>query len=120
MSFHRQNPLTWLKHLGRGVNGEYLAGHLRKVYPNESESLDCFASVRWYVDKKVSLDSVEEAQCLVGCYCKVILMGLQREIFLKINALNRERDQERISLKKGSSFQPLRQGSSSTEYIQQF
>ena len=45
--------------------------------------------------------------------------GFQREIFLKIHALKREREQQRISLTEGSSLQPLRQGSSSTEQLQQ-
>ena len=50
---------------------------------------------------------------LVGCGCKVSLMDLQREIFLKVHALKRQRDHERISLEEGSSSQPLRQGISS-------
>ena len=52
-------------------------GHLRKVVPNESGSLDRLYFVRWYVDKEVSLDSAEEAERLVGWYCKVILLGIQ-------------------------------------------
>ena len=52
-------------------------GHPRKVDPNESSGLDSFAFLMWYVDKEVSLDSSEEAGCLVGCGCKVRLMGLQ-------------------------------------------
>ena len=43
-------------------------GHLRKLYPNESVSLDRFAFVRWYVDEEVSLDSVEEANVLVRTF----------------------------------------------------
>ena len=42
-------------------------------------------------------------------------MDLQQEIFLKIHAMKRERDQERLSFKEGSSLQPLRQGTSLTE-----
>ena len=34
-------------------------GHLRKVDPNESVSLEHFDFVRYYVDKEVSMDSVE-------------------------------------------------------------
>ena len=49
--------------------------------------------------KNVSLDSVEEAERLVGWYCKFSLMDIQREICLRINSLKRERDQERLSLK---------------------
>ena len=45
---------------------EELAGHLRKVDPNESGSLDRFAFVRWYVDNEVSLESSEEAENFVG------------------------------------------------------
>ena len=71
------------------------------------------------MDEEVSLDPSEEAERLVGWFCKVSLMDLQREIFLEIHVLKRERYQERLSLKKGSSFQPLRQGSSSTEQLQQ-
>ena len=41
--------------------------------------------------------------------------GFQREIFLKIHALKREREKQRLSLKEGSSLQPLRQESSLTE-----
>ena len=51
--------------------------------------------------------------------CKVSLMGFQGEIFLKVNSLNRERYEEMISLKEGSSFQPLMQGRSLTAYIHQ-
>ena len=47
----------------------------------------------WYVDENVSLDSAEEAEHLVGYACKVILVDLQGEIFLKIHALKKERDQ---------------------------
>ena len=60
--------------------------------------------MRWYFDEEVSLDSAEEAERLVGWACKVSLMDLQREIFLKIHALKREREQERLSLKEGSSL----------------
>ena len=56
------------------------------------------------MDKEVSLDSTEEAERLVGCDCKVSLMDIKREISLKIHALNREKDKERISLKGVSSF----------------
>ena len=79
-------------------HSEELTGHLWKVDPKESGSLDRFDFVRWYVDEEVSLDLSEEAECLVGWACKVILMGLKREIILKINALKMERDQERLSL----------------------
>ena len=46
-------------------------GHLQKVDPNESGSLDRFDFVRWYVDREVYLDSAEEAERLVGWVCKV-------------------------------------------------
>ena len=49
-----------------GVHSEELTGYLRKVDPNESGSLDCFAFVRYYVDKKVSMYSTEELERLVG------------------------------------------------------
>ena len=39
---------------------------MRKVDPNESVSLYRFDFVRLYVDKEISLESVEEAECLVG------------------------------------------------------
>ena len=45
--------------------------------------------------------------------------GFQREIFLKIHALKREQEHRRIYFTEGSILQPLRQGSSSTEQIQQ-
>ena len=35
-------------------------GHLHKVDPNESGSLDRFVFLRWYVEKKVSMGSAEE------------------------------------------------------------
>ena len=50
-----------------------LAGHKRKVDPNESVILDRFYFVKWYVDKEVSLDSTEETERLVGWGCKVSL-----------------------------------------------
>ena len=52
--------------LVEGFHSEELAGHLRKLDPNESGSLDRFAFVRWYVDEEVSLDSAKEAELLVG------------------------------------------------------
>ena len=64
------------------------------------------------MEKEVSLDSAEEAELLVGWACKFSLVYLQREIFLMIHAMKREREQERISLKVGSSLHPPRQGSS--------
>ena len=76
-----------------------MAGHLRKVDPNESGSLDRFDFMRWYVDEEISLESTEEGQRLVGWACKTILLDIQREIFLMIHALKREREQERLSLK---------------------
>ena len=63
--------------IGEGFYSEELAGHLRKVDPNESGRLDCLAFVRWYMDKEVSMDSAEEAEHLVGWVCKVILTDLQ-------------------------------------------
>ena len=47
-------------------HSEELVGNMRKVNPNESCSLDRFVFGRWYVDKDVSLVSVEEAERLVG------------------------------------------------------
>ena len=63
--------------LGEGFHSDDMEGHMRKVYPNESISLDYFVLVRWYVDEEVSLESAEEVEFLVGCDCKVRLMGLQ-------------------------------------------
>ena len=54
-----------------------MADHLKKVDPNESGSLDRFVFVRRYVGNEVSLDSTEEAECLVGWGCKVSMMYLQ-------------------------------------------
>ena len=56
------------------------------------------------MDKEVSMDSAEETETLLGWACKVSLMDLQREIFLIILARKRERDQERLYLKEGSSL----------------
>ena len=63
-----------------GGHSEDLAGHLQKVDPNESDSLGRFAFVKWYVYTKVSLDSAEEAESLVGWACKISLIDIQREI----------------------------------------
>ena len=71
------------------------------------------------MDEEVSTDSTEEAERLVCWACKVSLVDLQREIFLKVHALKKEREQERISLKEVSSLKPLRQGISLTAQIQQ-
>ena len=66
-----------IEKLGEDFHSEELAGHLRKVDSNESGSLDRFSFVMWYVDKKVYLDSAEEAEFLVGWGWKVGLMDLQ-------------------------------------------
>ena len=66
---------------GKGFHSEELPGHLWKVDPNESGILEHFAFVRWNLDKEVSLDSVEEANLLVGWVWKVIPMDLQWAIF---------------------------------------
>ena len=63
--------------LEESFHREELAGHQRKVEPNESGGLDSFAFVRWYVDKEVSLESAQEAENLVGWGCKASLMDLQ-------------------------------------------
>ena len=63
--------------LGGGFHSEELVGHLRKLDPNESGSLDHFAFVRWYVYKEVSMDYTEESERLLGWVCKVSLMDLQ-------------------------------------------
>ena len=97
-----------------------MAVHLQKVDPSESVSLNRFAFVRWYVDDEVSFEYAKEEERLVGWACKVILMGLKREIILKINALKMERDQERLSLNEGSSLQPLSQGKFYTSHIQKY
>ena len=59
------------------------------------------------MDFEVFLNSVEEASSLVGWYCKVIMMDIQREILLNIHALKRDQDQERLSSKGSSSVKPL-------------
>ena len=50
---------------------------MRKVDPFERGSLDRFAFLKWYVDEEVSLESVKEAESLVGWVWKVSLMDLQ-------------------------------------------
>ena len=70
---------------GKGFYSEYLVGHLRKVYPNESGSLDYFDFVRCYMDKEVSMESTEEAERLVVWGYKVSLMDIQRAIFVKVH-----------------------------------
>ena len=75
MSIHRQSLLNLLKHLGGGgVHSKGLTGHLIKVDPNESGSLDHFAFVRWYLDNEVSLDSTYEVEMLLG-------LGLQYQSY---------------------------------------
>ena len=49
----------------------------RRVESNESFNLESFAFVSCYVDKEVSMDSIEEAEHLVDWGCKVSLMDLQ-------------------------------------------
>ena len=118
VSFHRQF-LYLIEKIGEGFHSNELAGHIRKLDPNESGSLDRFAFLRQYVDKEVFLESAEEAESFLGQACKVRLMDLQRKIFLNIHAPKRERKQERLSLKQGSSFQPLRKGGSPISQLQQ-
>ena len=65
------------------------------------------------------MDSTEEASRLVVWDCKVSLIDLQRKIFLKIHALKRKREQERLSMKDGSSFHPLRHGRISPAQLHQ-
>ena len=43
-----------------------MAGQLRKLDPNESGGLDCFAFVRGYADDKVYLESAEKAEHFLG------------------------------------------------------
>ena len=62
---------------GGGVHSEELAVHMWKLYPTESDSLDRFAFVRWYVNKEVSLNSAEEGKRLVGWGCKVSMINIQ-------------------------------------------
>ena len=117
VSFYN-NVFYLIETLWECFHSEDLAVHLRKLEPNKTGSLDPFAFVRWYVDEEVSMDSTEEAENLVGWGCKIILMDIQREIFLRVNSLKRERDQGMISLKEGSSLQPLRKVRSSTAQLQ--
>ena len=58
---------------------------MRKVDPNESEILDHFDFVRWYVDKEVSMEATEDAEIFVDWVCKVSLMDIQLSIFLKVH-----------------------------------
>ena len=46
--------------LGKGFHSEYLTGHLWKLDPNESGSLDRFVFVSWYVEEEVSLESADK------------------------------------------------------------
>ena len=47
--------------IGECFHSEELVGHLKKLDPNESVSLDRFPFLMWYVDDEVSLRSAEEA-----------------------------------------------------------
>ena len=51
MSFHCKRFFDLIEALwGVGVHGKELVGQLQKLDPNESDGLDHFAFVRWYVD----------------------------------------------------------------------
>ena len=67
-------------------------GHLQKVGPNESGSLERFTFMMWYVNEEVSLDSTEEAEILVGWYCKSSMLDIQQKKYLKIHSLKREQE----------------------------
>ena len=77
MYFHYQSFFDLFEIIEEIFHSKELAVHLRKVYPNESGSLDCFAFVRWYVDNVVYLESSEEEDRLVVQGYKVILIDLQ-------------------------------------------
>ena len=64
----------FIETIGEGFHSEDLAVHLHKVDLNNIGSLDHLDFVRWYVDEEVSMDSIEEAEGLVGWGCKVILV----------------------------------------------
>ena len=60
--------------IGEGFHSDNMVGHMQKVDPNESGSLDRFAFVRWYVnlvegpdgdilEEEVNLESTEEYEC---------------------------------------------------------
>ena len=95
---------------GEGFHSAELAGHLQKLYPNESGSLDRLPFMSW-CGRGGIYGLLRGGRTFGG-------LGLQgqhdrsSEInILMIHALKREQDQERISLKEGSSFQTLSQGS---------
>ena len=75
-SLNCQSFFDTIETLGEGFHSDDMAGHLQKVYPNESGSYDRFDFVRCYVDKEVSLDYAEEAESLEGWGCKVSLIDL--------------------------------------------
>ena len=52
---------------------------------------------------------------MVGWYCKVSLVDIQREAFLKVHALKREQYQERVYFNEDSSLKPLRKEFDSTD-----
>ena len=68
--------VDFIETLGEGFHSEELAGHLRKVDPNESGSLESFSFVRWYVGEKVSMESTEESELFMGFCCNVSPMDL--------------------------------------------
>ena len=73
------NSFDLVETFGEGFNSEDIEGHLRKSDTNESGSLNHFYFVRWYAYEEVSMESSEEAECLVGSGCNISLMDLQRE-----------------------------------------
>ena len=66
--------VEFIETLREGFHSKGLTGHLSKVDPNESGSLDHFAFVRWYLDKEVSLDCTYEVESLLG-------LGLQYQSY---------------------------------------
>ena len=73
--------------------------------------------MRWYADKEVSMDSIDEVEHLVGRGCKAILMDIVLAISLKVHSLKKAREQESVSLKEGSSLHPMKQGRSLTSQL---
>ena len=58
--------VDFIENIEEGFHSEDMAGQLQKLYPNKSGISERFDFVRWHVDEEVYLDSIEEAEHLVG------------------------------------------------------
>ena len=68
-------------------HSEEIEDYLSKVYPNETDSLDRFSFLRWYVDEEDFLDFADDAECLVSWGWNFSLIDIQWEISFRVRSL---------------------------------